>query len=698
MTGAKIPYFVNGGGGSFHTVYGTFPGVVFTNICEKERKNIMKTTKRILSMLLALTVVLSVCAVPAFADEETTTDYEAKIGDVCYTTLQEAVNRGTSKSTSPIVLQKDIDLKAEPLVIGTTSAIDLNGKKITRSAKNADSAKNKGAIQVEMAKKLTITDTSSDKSGVIEVSDTNLKIAAVYNSGTVLFKGGTIKRNDDNTFGYYTVVNETVDATKRAELNISGSKIINNSKDSSLIHNDTRSRIYVFDGAVASNGFHVIKNEGNATLIINGGEFNAKNEDALAVMNYGTATIRGGKFSNKVASYLYADEDELAVGKTTITGGSFTGVYAETHKLSKPEYENGQKPTMIVKSGTFTEKPADEYISEGSSVIENGDGTYTVGVIPIAEVNGVKYTDLTKARDAAKNGVLKLLADFDEPNKTTSLLDVGNNYTMTLDLNGHTMRAAGGYGVICVNEGTLTIEGDGKIIAVESYNSKNTNAAMAVYATNGGKVIINDSSFSQEITGNDSQYDLIYTRNGATVEINGGTFKSETPKWTLNKEDKSESTITVKGGTFIGYDPAYAESESPVANFVAEGYKSVSDGNGNYTVQKKSEQVKLFDQIVVLRGTTPWLFAAVDSLKYGKAGFELTVGDKTETVEASIVCDSVTSNGETKSAEDLGGKYLFGIQLKDTYRNAFSAVPFADSIKGSATYFAAATSNETSAE
>lgn len=116
------------------------------------------------------------------------------------------------------------------------------------------------------------------------------------------------------------------------------------------------------------------------------------------------------------------------------------------------------------------------------------------------------------------------------------------------------------------------------------------NSAPAVYARDGGKVIINDGEF---IGGEGCS--CIYSKNSAVVEINGGTFRcSGQPDdqgryWVLNLGDNTNASIVVKGGTFIGFNPADNLSEGEGTNFVAEGYEVISltvDGVTEYRVVK----------------------------------------------------------------------------------------------------------------
>lgn len=163
--------------------------------------------------------------------------------------------------------------------------------------------------------------------------------------------------------------------------------------------------------------------------------------------------------------------------------------------------------------------------------------------------------------------------------KLTSNIDSDGNFEIsrkvTIDLNGKTLKGNGANGVIlAVADADVTITGNGTIIAKESSDRY----AMVIWARYNSKVTIEDGIFTQEITGPDSQYDMIYITESAQLTIEGGKFDCHTPKWTLNIQDKDVATakFIVKGGIFKGYNPAEAMTEpnSPV-NFVAEGYESV---------------------------------------------------------------------------------------------------------------------------
>ena len=106
----------------------------------------------------------------------------------------------------------------------------------------------------------------------------------------------------------------------------------------------------------------------------------------------------------------------------------------------------------------------------------------------------------------------------------------------------------------------------------------------------GATVIIKDGTFTVggDATGLGNSVVLC---NGGTVEIEGGFFQTDYAYrnfyYVLNQQNGNPGTITVKGGTFVNYDPSKGD-DNLHGNFVAEGYSVVSETKANgdvwYTV------------------------------------------------------------------------------------------------------------------
>lgn len=139
------------------------------------------------------------------------------------------------------------------------------------------------------------------------------------------------------------------------------------------------------------------------------------------------------------------------------------------------------------------------------------------------------------------------------------------------DITGN-IQASGDWGAIHIGKtGTATINAN--VYAEESAN----HYAMAVFADGNARVIINAGDFRQQVVNSSDQYDLIYVMDNATVEINGGTFKSVTPDWTISCVPGANTMPIVKGGSFYKFDPSNAPNCSDV--IVPDGYKVEQDGD-----------------------------------------------------------------------------------------------------------------------
>lgn len=152
---------------------------------------------------------------------------------------------------------------------------------------------------------------------------------------------------------------------------------------------------------------------------------------------------------------------------------------------------------------------------------------------------------------------------------------------LVINLNEHTLTYTGDNRLFKAKNGAvLTINGDGGAVEVISDNLNDPNtAAYIATAYDDSSIIINGGNHTTNGC-------TLYHANGGTVEINSGTFEAtETGydpagkyghKYTLNIQGNSGNFI-VRGGSFKKYDPARSESESPVANFLAEGFGTVAD-------------------------------------------------------------------------------------------------------------------------
>ena len=209
-----------------------------------------------------------------------------------------------------------------------------------------------------------------------------------------------------------------------------------------------------------------------------------------------------------------------------------------------------------------------------------------------------EYVSLEKAIAEANGDTIKLIADIEAP---TAFVIGGESgaKTVTIDLNGKTVKAndtaaaTDGNGVFWVQAGgVLTLEDSSEAKTGTVDGNGGNDYKMAIWA-DGGKVVINAGNYVNDNDGTHTQYDLIYVKNGGLVEINGGTFKCDSPRWTLNSHNTQTGTFVVTGGKFYQYNPTDFDTDEAVTTWCDAKYRAEADGDWyvikeGYTVTEES--------------------------------------------------------------------------------------------------------------
>ena len=195
-----------------------------------------------------------------------------------------------------------------------------------------------------------------------------------------------------------------------------------------------------------------------------------------------------------------------------------------------------------------------------------------------------------------------------------NVLANGGNLTVSEDIKTNNSEDTVTARIIISKKTTLKL--NAKIVSPDDMGNNNTNFCALIIDAD---TTIDADENGGIDTGINGGY-AINVRNGATLTINGGTYygggtaiqvqKGELVinggffavepysnpvygnKFLLNCIDAAlkdgTAKITVKGGTFVNYDPSDSASENPHGNFVAEGYKVISETQANgdvwYTV------------------------------------------------------------------------------------------------------------------
>ena len=330
--------------------------------------------------------------------------------------------------------------------------------------------------------------------------------------------------------------------------------------------------------------------------------------DALAVTE-SSITMKG------VADIFHpflGNKSTACEGSVDITFAKNATITDEKLKVSEEEYDylstayvfaSKQDQSLTDVSATFKfENGKETSVSAPNAPIQGNYRTNIIGdlltvgstwtiTIDSEFKGGDKIYDAVSA-NLEKGGNVTLSEDYSVASKSAGVTSTLNlNGKKFSNVNGHTANKAA-----LQVRGNLTIEGNGEVYC-EGVATNN-----AIIVENGGNLTINGGTYNVGKAANGTSNATIYvqgpdtySRNG-TVVINGGTFKAEEgsdgTRFVLNQSDDiTTSCFTVKGGTFIGFNPANVnEAHGAITSFVAEGYKSVkvSDSPETWEVQDAS--------------------------------------------------------------------------------------------------------------
>ena len=288
---------------------------------------------KILKMLLTVVLFFSVgTAINVKAEGNV-----AKIGDVEYATLGDAINAaGTEKTTITLI---DNETLSYDVAIGANQDIvlDLNGKTITTS-KYFDTY---GKLEVKDSSATSLPTVSEDYSTV------------TYQSGKIVMTDYSIYAFDG---GQFTLTNGTIELYCNNETG--GLYACGDSSGES----EVKSTIIINGGYVHSAEFSASVGGKGATLVVNDGVL--MSDDNAVVGGNGTNT----------------DQKKLGGTSMTIKGGTFIGNIKSSGYISMAVY-HPQEGTLNITGGTF-------YSSDGNGIcVRGGDITISDDTKIIAKGN-----------------------------------------------------------------------------------------------------------------------------------------------------------------------------------------------------------------------------------------------------------------------------------------------------------------------
>ena len=495
--------------------------------------------KRVLSLLMALTLCLTTLPTAVFADVTENgegsggTHYVAESGGTQYETVQDILDNMEEEITL-------LDSVTEDLTVSAATTIHMNGHSITGNIDATDS--------------LTLNGGTVD--GTVKVDGGTLNMTAPSDAAAAIDGGLNVVSGSAFVSGAQVGVKGTLyfdgtdmlisGAVKAVELDSAAEPAAKTLYGSATVNGDT----------AAEAGF-------DTDTYKVGGEIAKK----LTNKQVGSTTPAAPSLT------LTETSKSLTAGKTAVFTANYTGTdtlnaYVQGSAVNgyfTISQKNNGDGTYTVSVKIDEETPGGTYtlfVHELGNTSVQASATITVTGLPdAAEVNGKQYKSLLRALDAAQDGdTVKLLADH-----TTNWSDVeAGEYatlavvrkTLTLDLNLCTVDYLVVGDVVPDEEGGILDSYDGNLTVVEnvqggSYGKiKNLEFLKGSLAIQGGRIGDFDGSKltckenSGTVTISGGMVCNATVGDGATVTVSGGTMHQG--EWVNN------GTLNIKGGTFGG--------------------------------------------------------------------------------------------------------------------------------------------------
>lgn len=475
--------------------------------------------KKLCSILLALTMVLTLLPVSALAEDGA--EKVAKIGDTEYTTLQDAINAaGDAGSETTITLLTNVDLtnatikqlrftKANSNIVldlaGNTvtaadgEAIMLNEANITLTIKNGTITNNiPGSYSDGLYAYAKCNNLSLTLDNVTINSRTQgLAVQGLTSNSNVTVKNSVITSTEELGI-YYPPESGTLSIENSQITGVSGIVV----KGSTLNVSGDKTVITGFGPKIDPEEYYTGATDGSSTLTETG--------DAIYVESG------------------YNDRD-ISVN---ISGGQLVSTNAKSIQMFIKNSEvTSVKRDVSVSGGTFSDLSALNYLAPSANV-------------------SVKLT-----ADTQKDVVIPA------------------NTTVTLDLNGHNLTNVSGHTI--TNNGNLTVTGSGTVDNISDGKGALVNKVGAIATLNGGTFTRSQEAgtYEPDLANGNSWYTV---KNYGTMTINAGAtvttrltddngnavgghssliangWQNANDLTNNPRNDNQNALLTVNGGTFIG--------------------------------------------------------------------------------------------------------------------------------------------------
>ena len=507
-------------------------------------------------------------------------DQVAKIGETYYATLAEAVSAADSGVTVTLVAAAEL---SSTVTVNKTLTINLGGYDITATDCRAILVSNgtltldgEGTITSKKVGDVADTDFTSDWS-VVKVGDNTNETALLVGNDV------TITSDWAYTLSYFGKAAQTI--TVNGTVSYTGTEQTAMSGNGSSTMAETTINV---NGTVTSTTTAIYKPEAG-TLTVNG-KVEGLGGIEVKAGNVVIASAGSVKATAPAQTHTANNNGTSTVGYAiaAVNNSGYKGnvsVTIEGYVSGKVAYvDDTEVTTAAVVTIASTASTSDIEIDDGYEWV---NGVLTAKTY-VATIGDTKYYTIAEAVAAADaETTVTVIADV----TLAARVDIGKS--ITIDMGECTIKptvTCGNGSVFNITAGDVTLTGgtlDGTAITDIECD--------LVTVRSGATVTIASGTYKV----NTATGACVYPFNGGKATITGGTFTNANTSgdgMVLNQADVETQLVFVSGGTFSA-DPAKGDMSATgvCTTFVAEGYESVANEDGTYTVQEKTEATDVTD-------------------------------------------------------------------------------------------------------
>ena len=557
--------------------------------------------KKLCSILLALTMVLTLLPVSALAEERTPAEAE------------QVATQLPSAEDGVVTLESDTSISAAALqsAIANGLEINLNGKTLTITSADTVSVPEGKTVKFYNGTILNSTFTRGDLAAFAAGKDATLIVdnVTMNTTGSAFFPAGNASAvtvtNSNITAGVYVIgTNASGNLSDNVRITLKDSTLTstcyqNNDRDTCTVMINVPGTMNI-DNCKIYGGRQVLfvrcgtATVNNSTITLSNAYNDAGKYDSKDWSSGNEVPMGAVVVGNRTNSTAYDTPATCTLNNTTVTGGrvytyqkneiavklNITGNSTINGAFVNGDGENG-KATIVTESGTYSDLSALGYLADGANVTvklaadTTKDAAISINGNVNLDLNGKTLTAYTTNKICGLNvadGATLTISDSGTNGKLTSqYTPISVSGTGKVIINSGTVESSNDYGIYALNDGTAIVNGGTVTSKDAALSGNNTTGNMnfeinggtltaeqgpAIYMPGQGKLTVTNGTLNGGISLRMGQVNI----SGGTINSISAGINSPAEYYSFSGNAWLPDALYVFGGTYLSEDAQYGNS------------------------------------------------------------------------------------------------------------------------------------------